>query len=376
MHASLLRSLVREILSESLSDDSAGSSENSARQHAAQLSSEIARHYGMTIVEVIANVESSFSDVYRVEPDDAAAYPTKTLAMKLSGKAQEYTAYAKIKEIRDLMLQSPDEGDRKAANYFPIIYVAEPLAKELTRTSGYKKYKCVIIMEPLRHFTGNMEDMTSIMSEYPTEYHKSMIAMLKDDDFMHRVITASDRLSPQESQKIENMIFTGANPTVSFAINPRFGKDEIDWIGLEVRKIFNPAYMIKDFNKNDPNYEEKAREFLQNVDLIQRQAKRIGHIYVDVLGEDRGVTEFRDMLHRIRASAPISQGVDKEQPYAQNTLTRPEEVVPGAAGFNDALVRLEKYGMSRRDLKRGNYMLRDDGHIVVSDPGMFKMKRT
>ena len=134
--------------------------------------------------------------------------------------------------------------------------------------------------------------------------------------------------------------------------------------------------MIKDFNKNDPNYEEKAREFLQNVDLIQRQAKRIGHIYVDVLGEDRGVTEFRDMMHRIRASAPISQGVDKEQPYAQNTLTRPEEVVPGAAGFNDALVRLEKYGMSRRDLKRGNYMLRDDGHIVVSDPGMFKMKRT
>jgi hypothetical protein len=90
----------------------------------------------------------------------------------------------------------------------------------------------------------------------------------------------------------------------------------------------------------------------------------------DVLGDSRGVQEFETLIGRLSRSTPVAP-VSTQNPYPQNPYTKPEEVVPGAEGFNDALQRLEKYGLSRKDLHGKNYMMREDGQIVVSDPGLF-----
>ena len=195
--------------------------------------------------------------------------------------------------------------------------------------------------------------------------------LLKDEEFLHRLIATSN-LSPQETLRIENMIFTGATPTVQFGPSPWNKNEIIDWIGQKVRKNFNSYYMYKQY----PDTEEGAKEFNVAMNLIQKEFMRIGYIYVDVLGEDRGVQAFENLIGEVQASQPIaSLELDDPNPLPQNKQTRPEEIVPGAAGFNDALVRLEKFGMSRRDLSLSNYMMRKDGHIVIADPGAFKMKR-
>lgn len=354
-----LRSLIRLILKES--------AETSIPQE--ELAG-IASHYGVNFTEHITL--STFVDVYRAEPIDVGSYPTRDLVVKLSGKSKEYTAYARIKEIRELMLQSGDPGDVKAAEYMPIVYVAEPLTPALQKSTKLYKFKCIIIMEPLVHFSGRgVQEMPTMMSDNPVRNPKLLVAMLKDEEFLHRLIATSN-LSPQETLRIENMIFTGATPTVQFGPSPWNKNEIIDWIGQKVRKNFNSYYMYKQY----PDTEEGAKEFNVAMNLIQKEFMRIGYIYVDVLGEDRGVQAFENLIGEVQASQPIaSLELDDPNPLPQNKQTRPEEIVPGAAGFNDALVRLEKFGMSRRDLSLSNYMMRKDGHIVIADPGAFKMKR-
>jgi hypothetical protein len=342
----------------------------------------IAKQYGMTVVGDISVGETIFSDVYRVEPEDASKYPTKTLVMKLSKNDKEYQPYQEIKQIRERMLSSNDwdsEGDVKAAKYLPIVYLAE----SLQTSNDNPEYKSIIIMEPLVSFTGNIQDMPRMLSGDPTRGYKVLVSMLKDEEFLNRLIGQAISDS-NESRAIMNKIFTGVTPNIS-----KVAQDDIDSLirarlgsGRMTRKqLEKPIEFYKDPNKLTiadkekiqswrDNYDKDSNEFLANMNIITKQFKRIGYIMCDVLGDSRGVQEFETLIGRLSRSTPVAP-VSTQNPYPQNPHTKPEEVVPGAEGFNDALQRLEKYGLSRKDLHGKNYMMREDGQIVVSDPGLF-----
>ena len=147
----------------------------------------IAAKYGMKVVGDISVGETIFSDVYRVEPEDTVSYPTKTLVMKLSANDTEYYPYERIRNIRDRMLSSQDEDDNKAAKFLPIVYLAE----SIEISSENPKYKSIIIMEPLIKFTGNLQDMPRLLSGDPTRGYKVLVTMLKDEDFLYRLIGQS-----------------------------------------------------------------------------------------------------------------------------------------------------------------------------------------
>jgi len=342
----------------------------------------IAKQYGMTVVGDISVGETVFSDVYRVEPEDASKYPTKTLVMKLSKNDKEYQPYQEIKQIRERMLSSNDwdsEGDVKAAKYLPIVYLAE----SLPISNDNPEYKSIIIMEPLVKFTGNLEDMPRMFSGEPTRGYKVLITMLKDEEFLYRLV-AQTIFDSDESNAVMNKIFTGVTPNVS-----KVAQDNVDNLvrtrlgsGRMIKKVKEkPIEYYKDLSKQTPadkakiqawrdEYDKDSNEFLANMNIITKEFKRIGYILCDVLDDTRGVQEFEDILARLMRSTPVAP-VSGQNPYPQNRFTKPEEVVPGAEGFNDALQRLEQYGLSRKDLHGKNYMMREDGQIVVSDPGLF-----
>jgi len=342
----------------------------------------IAKQYGMTVVGDISVGETVFSDVYRVEPEDASKYPTKTLVMKLSKNDKEYQPYQEIKQIREKMLSSNDwdsEGDVKAAKYLPIVYLAE----SLQTSRDNPEYKSIIIMEPLVKFTGNLEDMPRMLSGDPTRGYKVLVSMLKDEEFLYRLIDLTI-FDSDESRAVMNKIFTGVTPNIS-----KVAQDDIDSLirtrlgsGRMIKKVKEkPIEYYKDPSKQTPadkakiqawrdEYDKDSNEFLANMNIITKEFKRIGYILCDVLGDSRGVQEFEDIIARLTRSTPVAP-VSGQNPYPQNRFTKPEEVVPGAEGFNDALQRLEQYGLSRKDLHGKNYMMREDGQIVISDPGLF-----
>jgi len=343
----------------------------------------IAKQYDMNVVGEISVGETIYSDVYRVEPNDAVSYATKTLVMKLSKNDKEYEPYQKIKQIRERMLNSTDwdsEGDINAAKFLPIVYVAETLKI----SQDNPEYKSIIIMEPLIKFTGNLEDMPRLLSIDPTRGHKVLVKMLKDEDFLYRLIGQSISDS-NASRAIMNKIFTGVIPNVSKVVQA-----DIDaLVGTKLasgrmarKKMEKPIEYYKDpFKLTDAEkqkiqvwrdaYDKESNEFLANMNIITREFKRIGYILCDVLGDNDGVQEFETIIDRLSRSTPIAP-VQGQNPYPQNPHTKPEQVVAGAEGFNDALQRLEQYGLSRKDLHGKNYMMRADGQIVISDPGLFR----
>ncbi len=342
----------------------------------------IAEQFGMKVVGDISVGETIFSDVYRVEPDDASRYPTKTLVMKLSKSPKEYEPYEKIKQIRQKMLNSTDwdsEDDIKAAKFLPIVYIAE----SLQTSQNNPEYKSIIIMEPLVPFTNNLQDMPRLISGDPTRGYKVLIQMLKDEEFLQRLIGQAIP-EPEESRAVMNKIFTGVIPNVS-----KVAQDDIDNLvrtrlgsGRMIKKVKEkPIEYYKDPSKQTPadkakiqawrdEYDKDSNEFLANMNIITKEFKRIGYILCDVLGDSRGVQEFEDIISRLSRSTPVAP-VSNQNPYPQNPHTKPEQVVPGAENFNDALQRLEQYGLSRKDLHGKNYMMREDGQIVISDPGLF-----
>jgi len=342
----------------------------------------IAKQFGMTIVGDISVGVTSFSDVYRVEPNDAAKYPTKTLVLKLSKSPKEYEPYKEIKQIRERMLNSTDwdsEGDLKAAKYLPIVY----LAQLLQASKDNPEYKSIIIMEPLIPFTSNIQDVPRMISGKPTRTPKTLIIMLKDEEFLYRIIGKIID-NQQESEIIMNKIFTGVTPNVS-----KVAQDKIDDLirarlasGTMIRRIpekpvetyISPNKLTDKQKKKiqdwKDEYDRESDEFLANMKIISREFARIGYIMCDILGDTKGVEDFETLIGGISRSTPVAP-VSIHNPYPQNTLTKPEQVVPGAEGFNDALERLEKYGLSRRDIHGKNYMMREDGQIVISDHGLF-----
>jgi hypothetical protein len=342
----------------------------------------IAKQFGMTIVGDISVGVTSFSDVYRVEPNDAAKYPTKTLVLKLSKSPKEYEPYKEIKQIRERMLNSTDwdsEGDLKAAKYLPIVY----LAQLLQASKDNPEYKSIIIMEPLIPFTSNIQDVPRMISGEPTRTPKTLIIMLKDEEFLYRIIGKIID-NQQELEIIMNKIFTGVTPNVS-----KVAQDKIDDLirtrlasGTMIRRIpekpvetyISPNKLTDKQKKKiqdwKDEYDRESDEFLANMKIISREFARIGYIMCDILGDTKGVEDFETLIGGISRSTPVAP-VSIHNPYPQNALTKPEQVVPGAEGFNDALERLEKYGLSRRDIHGKNYMIREDGQIVISDPGLF-----
>jgi hypothetical protein len=342
----------------------------------------IAKQFGMTVIGDISVGETAFSNVYRVEPDDTSKYATKTLVLKLSKSPKEYEPYKEIKQIRERMLNSTDwdsEGDVKAAKYLPIVYLADLLQV----SNDNPEYKSIIIMEPLEQFTGNIQDMPRMLSGDPTRTPKTLIAMLKDEEFLYRIIGQIID-NPQESKAIMNKIFTGVTPNIS-----KVAKDTIDSTiraklasGRMVRRIpekpveayISPNKLTDEQKKKIQDWEDKydreSDEFLANMKIISREFARIGYIMCDVLGDTKGPYEFETLIIRLSKSTPVAP-VSGQNPYPQNPYTKPEQVVPGAEGFNDALERLEQYGLLRKDLHGKNYMMREDGQIVISDPGLF-----
>lgn len=342
----------------------------------------IAAKYGMEVVGDISVGETVFSDVYRVEPDDAASYATKTLVMKLSKNDKEYEPYQKIKQIRERMLNSTDwdsEGDINAAKFLPIVYVAETLQT----SQENPEYKSIIIMEPLVKFTGNLEDMPRLLSGDPTRGYKVLVTMLKDEDFLYRLIGQSISDS-NASRAIMNKIFTGVTPNISKAavvidtlVRTRLGSGRMIKKQLEKPiEYYKDPFKLTDAEKQKIQawrdaYDKDSNEFLANMNIITREFKRIGYILCDVLGDNDGIQEFETLIDRLSRSTPVAP-VSGQNPYPQNPHTKPEQVVAGAEGFNDALQRLEQYGLSRKDLHGKNYMMREDGQIVISDPGLFQ----
>jgi hypothetical protein len=315
-------------------------------------------------------------------PVTESKYATKTLVLKLSKSPKEYEPYQEIKQIRKRMLNSTDwdsEGDIKAAKYLPIVYLAE----SLQTSSENPEYKSIIIMEPLIPFTGNIQDMPRMLSGDPTRGYKVLVSMLKDEEFLYRLI---DQIifDSDESKAVMNKIFTGVTPNIS-----KVAQDSIDSLirtrlgsgRMTRKKLEKPIGFYKDPNKLTiadkekmqswrDEYDKDSNEFLANMSIITKEFKRIGYILCDVLGDSRGVQGFEDIIARLTRSTPVAP-VSGHNPYPQNRFTKPEEVVPGAEGFNDALQRLEQYGLSRKDLHGKNYMMREDGQIVISDPGLF-----
>jgi hypothetical protein len=346
----------------------------------------IAKQFGMTVVGDISVGMTSYSNVYLVEPEDVSNYATKTLVMKLSKNDKEYEAYEKIKQIRQNMMNSSDKDDVKASKYLPIVYIAQSL--QISKDNP--EYKSIIVMEPLKSFTNTIRHMPKTISGRPISTPILLVSMLKDEEFMDRVLRSI--LSTEEHKKlirqIENQIFTGKIPNTSQEdqsyidsliqknvvqkSKERFKLPEapIEKILKDLNKPLTKA-QIKKYEDWKREYDEDSSSFLNNIKFIKKELRRIGFILIDNLGQTDGREMFDNMLDTLDKSTPVAP-VSEPNPHPQNPITRPEEVTPGAPAFNDALQRLEQYGLSRRDIHGKNYMMREDGQIVISDPGLFK----
>ncbi len=345
----------------------------------------IAKRFGMTVVGSVS-FGTAYSDVYRVEPDDIQNYPTKTLIMKLSPSDIEYYPYERIRAIRERMLSSQDESDKIAAKYLPIVY----LAQELQADSNNTKYKSIIIMEPLKEFTGNLRNLPKSLTGRPTATPSLLVTMLKDEQFLHRVLDSilKQEFKPQLSQ-IENQIFTGKTPNTNqkdqdyingliqdkvvkvSKQNLKHPERPIELTLMQLKKPLTAAQKNKAENWQS-QYDEDSDNFLNNIKRLRIELSRIGFILIDNLGEKDGREAFENFLSTVEQSTPVA-AVSVNNPYPQNPTTKPEEVTSGAENFNDALQRLEQYGMTRKDLHGKNYMMREDGQIVISDPGLFQV---
>ena len=91
-------------------------------------------------------------------------------------------------------------------------------------------------MEPLREFTGNLTDMPRMISGTPERSPKLLMVMLKDEDFIHRVITSIVTDTSSVNQ-IENLIFTGNIPNSKPA--------DIDFADWTVKNKFSNAQMVR-----------------------------------------------------------------------------------------------------------------------------------
>lgn len=369
-------------------------------------------YYKLKVIAPISVGLTAFSDVYLVEPADVSNYPQKELVLKLSTDPNEYRAYSGIKNIKSKMLSSDNPEDAKASLYLPNIYTAETLSAEVANA-----YESIIIMEKLLPFTGvlKQKQLTTTLTGNPARSTKTLLYMLKDEAFVDRAIKYMFRvmetgpdidlgyrtLSPSDFliNKIVGDIVSGKqvdinikNQNINIATNSLRSLIRKKLAPGLMAKVDNPApasyYMDKE--KRNPEQQKEVdrylassdkydRMFLEEMKQVQKEMYRIGDIFVyyaDKYGDLNNIElmydTFLDILKKSTPVAPISA----VNPYPQNPETRPEEVVPGAESFAKALQTLEDYGMKRSDLHGKNYMMRQDGHIVISDPGLFEFVKT
>ena len=369
-------------------------------------------YYKLKVIAPISVGQTAFSDVYLVEPADVSNYPQKELVLKLSTDSNEYRAYSGIKNIKSKMIGSGNPEHVKASLYLPNIYTAETLSAEVANV-----YESIIIMEKLLPFTGilKQKQLTTTLTGNPARSTKTLLYMLGDEAFIDRTIKYLFKVMEQ-SPDIE-LGYRTLSPSVflinkivgdiisgkQIAINTKNQNINIATNSLRslIRKKVAPGLMAKvdnpapasyyvDKEKRTPEQQKEVekylassdkndRIFLEEMKQVQKEMYRIGDIfiyYADRYGDLNNVElmfdTFLDILKKSTPVAPISA----VNPYPQNPETKPEEVVPGAESFAKALQVLEDYGMKRSDLHGKNYMMRENGQIVISDPGLFEFVNT
>jgi hypothetical protein len=369
-------------------------------------------YYKLKIVAPVSIGLTAFSDVYLVEPADVSMYPQKELILKLSKDPNEYRAYRQIKDIKSRMLGSNEPEDKDASLYLPQIYTAESIPPEVESLD----YDSIIVMEKLLPFTGvlRQKQLATTLTGTPTKSVKTLLYMLNDEAFIDRTIKHMFDVMEESTDVL--MGYRTLNPS-SFMINKIVGdivsgkepplnlNDEdtnimVNLVRGIVRKKIAPGPMAKvelpvpssyymDKAKRTPEQQKEVDKylaqsdyndkiFLKEVNQVRMEMYRIGEVFVyyakkygDLRNVELMMDTFLDIITKSTPVAPMSA----INPYPQNIKTKPEQVVPGAESFARALEILEDYGMKRADLHGKNYMMRQDGHIVISDPGMFASKK-
>jgi hypothetical protein len=367
-------------------------------------------YYKLKVIAPISVGLTAFSDVYLVEPADVSNYPQKELVLKLSTDPNEYRAYLAIKNKKSKMIASNNPEDAKASLYLPNIYTAELLVSEVPNPSVYES---IIIMEKLVPFTGilKQKQLTTTLTGNPVRSTKTLLYMFRDEAFIDRAIKYLFKvmeqgpdielgyrtLSPSDFliNKIVGDIVSGKeiaidtkNQNINIATNSLRSLIRKKVAPGLMAKVDNPApasyYVNKE--KRTPEQQKEVeiylassdkndRIFLEEMKQVQKEMYRIGDIfiyYADRYGDLNNVElMFDTFLEVLKKSTPVAP-VSAVNPYPQNPETRPEEVVPGAESFAKALQTLEDYGIERSDLHGKNYMMRENGQIVISDPGLFR----
>jgi hypothetical protein len=369
-------------------------------------------YYKLKVIAPISVELTAFSDVYLVEPADVSNYPQKELVLKLSTDSNEYRAYSGIKNIKSKMVASGNPEHVKASLYLPNIYTAETLSAEIANV-----YESIIIMEKLLPFTGilKQKQLTTTLTGNPARSTKTLLYMLGDEAFIDRTMKYLFKVMEQSPDielgyrtlspsaflinKIVGDIVSGKqiaidtkNQNINIATNSLRSMIRKKVAPGLMAKVDNPApasyYMDKE--KRTPEQQKEVekylassdkndRIFLEEMKQVQKEMYRIGDIfiyYADRYGDLNNVElMFDTFLDILKKSTPVAP-VSAVNPYPQNPETRPEEVVPGAESFAKALQVLEDYGMKRSDLHGKNYMMRENGQIVISDPGLFEFVNT
>jgi hypothetical protein len=369
-------------------------------------------YYKLKIVAPVSIGLTAFSDVYLVEPADVSNYPQKEVILKLSKDPSEYSSYRKIKDIKSRMLGSSDPEDKQASLFLPEIYTAESIPPEVESAD----YDSIIIMERLFPFTGvlKQKQLATTLTGTPTKSVKTLLYMLKDEAFIDRTIKHLFNVMEEDPSammgyktldsssfiinKIVGDIVGGKEPPLN--LNDRDTNFMVNLIRSMVRNKLPPGSMAKvdlpapnayyiDKDKRTPEQQKEVdkylaqsdyndRIFLKEMNQVRMEMYRIGEIFIyyakqygDLSSVELMMSTFVSIITKSTPVAPKSF----PNPYPQNVKTKPEQVVPGAESFARALEILEDYGMERADLHGKNYMMRQDGHIVISDPGMFTSKK-
>lgn len=324
----------------------------------------VAEKYNLEIVKDLSVGKTAFSDVYLTEPKTIADFGfQKQVVLKLSKNSNEHIAYDKIKEIKQQMIVSKDETDNAAAKFLPNVYVAEPI---IIDRKGFNadSYNSIIVMEVLKDTHAGVSDITS----NPISKPSLLLKLLKEENFVYKLVktafnSVADekfRIDDEVKQKIMNDIFTGKDLEI-----PSGSKND---------SFFNHFKLPQGIYRFATDPKDKEAFIIAETEL-----NRIAGIIFMNWPPNRSWMKIKfaeRFMHTLGTSIPVAPKSGKN-PYDQNKETSPEEDYGGIAiSFNNALQRLEDYGMSRRDLHGNNYMMRSDGHLVISDPGMFTSTTT
>ena len=310
-----------------------------------------------------------------VEPDNIRQFGNqKYVVMKLSRNAKEFEPYNKIKNIRRQMLTSSDNEDKEAAKFLPIIYVAEKIS--------WIPYNSIIIMEKLKEVPIEVAERLSLS---PWNNATTLIELLKDEEFIVKLFNTSFRKLPKISallnknenwqEKIKSIkdkviydVLSGKK--IEFSLNSRRLMDVYD--NLEFNFVRTRTKSKEILNKQTKDIELAENEIFRIIGIIFYHFTN--QISLSPLTEELILKFVNIMINELKTGVPIAP-VSYHYPSKTNVdISTYETLGPATQNFENAIARLEKYGIERKDLHGKNYLIRDNGQIVISDPGLFVIK--